>query len=338
MSSAKSTDFSRCWDDHSSDMIGSLDISLYSSTPTAMPYRHRRRDGKLMSSTFNEPGATPVTEPKPAPSMQNSAPAASPDLASITQSSIQTNGGCGIAAQLVPPARTLSTPYSPKQTGSPGTTGSNKIEQSMDSPKPLMGLPPAAGIGIIIATANRWPKSARGSQGYVDLHDAQTSPRMVQSSPFLSNNVHESRMHPSMHPAVISGRSRAGVQPSSTPQLLLEGDSSVTTTTRTAYPKPTIYRLSVVPLRGTKQHQNRSSSSTSNSLLNETEVLPDYSFVMSAILPYKSRQDGEIDVSVGDEMAITDELGLDWLIGFNLTTNSVIGGFPRTCVTGNSYQ
>ncbi|KAK9765947.1 hypothetical protein K7432_005325 [Basidiobolus ranarum] len=259
--------------------------------------------------------------------------------------------------------RALFTSHLPKQVGYSSLTGVDKVEQSLGVPNKLLGLPLAAGIGIIAGVAlilciilgffsyiyikrrqaSSWPKSAKDLQGYIDLHDVPTTPRRVHPPPLLSSSDegHGNSMHPSMHPAVISARAKINGQLSTLSHERAQPEMSEaypgyilpTNPARSAYPKPTIYRLSVVPMLGTQP-----SYTSSTEKCHEAEALPDYSFVMSAILPYKPRQDGEIDVSVGDELAITDEMGLDWLIGSNLTTNSTIGGFPRTCVTGNSYQ
>ncbi|KAK9729622.1 hypothetical protein K7432_000140 [Basidiobolus ranarum] len=335
----------RCWNKDPANLNKCLDTPQYSPTPVIYKFKRRDEEGKPSVGESYEPEVITSTS--------------TPVLTEVTPTSDVSSTHTAQPTHSVNSDRALFTPTFPNQVENTTPTENNKNQHSADESKKLMGLPLAAGIGIIVGIvllaciiggfftylhikrrrARRWPKST----GYIDLHDVPTTSRRAHPPPLLSSGdeAHANLLHPSMHPAVISARARDNSPPSPgisrdhTQPEMSEGIIATTQTPRSDYPKPTIYRLSVAPMLASQQDLDFASGSNSS---NEPESSPDYSFVMSAILSYKPRQEGEIEVNVGDELAITDEMGPDWLIGFNLTTNSVTGGFPRTCVTGTSYQ
>ncbi|KAK9717855.1 hypothetical protein K7432_005902 [Basidiobolus ranarum] len=91
-------------------------------------------------------------------------------------------------------------------------------------------------------------------------------------------------------------------------------------------------------------HHHKDSSnyrlSTSPSVnINESNVvLEEPLFVMTALLPYMPQRTNEMLVQSGDEIVITEEVGEEWLGGYNKSRDpDTKGYFPRTCVTGTSY-
>ncbi|ORX91875.1 hypothetical protein K493DRAFT_339082 [Basidiobolus meristosporus CBS 931.73] len=354
----------RCWDNDSVELSECLGTRITSSgntcnqsdiynsllfrptdgpSPSVSSLRLIRRDEE-QSSTIGEliPAETALSAPTP------------------TASEVTPTFDENASTQSKSSNRELITPVLPNQVENSKPTEAERGEQSASENKELMGLPLGVGIGIVVGIiaivsivvgiliylyfrrrrASRWPKSSKDHQGYIDLHDVPSTSRKAHPPPALSSSPdgYDGALHPSMHPAVISARARVNSQLSLDPQPeMSEGLSKTTRDARPGYPKPTIYRLSVAPMLASQQELGLASGSSSVEKPNP-ESLPDYSFVMSAILSYVPRQEGEIEVNVGDELAITDEMGPDWLIGFNLTTQSVTGGFPRTCVTGNSYH
>ncbi|KAK9762381.1 SH3 and cysteine rich domain 2 [Basidiobolus ranarum] len=62
-------------------------------------------------------------------------------------------------------------------------------------------------------------------------------------------------------------------------------------------------------------------------------------FVMTALLPFMPQRPNEMLVQSGDEIVITEEVGEEWLGGYNQSRDpNTKGYFPRTCVTGTKFM
>ncbi|ORX80354.1 hypothetical protein K493DRAFT_412160 [Basidiobolus meristosporus CBS 931.73] len=150
-----------------------------------------------------------------------------------------------------------------------------------------------------------------------------SSPKLPSVPPLVQrNNTYNGLFVPSFdQPTRTSSQSSVGIRESALEETIIVGFSDFEENNR--HRDSTNYRLSTSP-----------SANTHDSSI----VIEEPLFVMTALLPYMPQRPNEMLVQSGDEIVITEEVGEEWLGGYNKSRDpDTKGYFPRTCVTGSSY-